>query len=239
MVALFVILTIVAFLLIDVAVQKIQNQRAEVPSTDRVPLTNSVYTAAVPRFTLASLSEEAFVIPKGLFFHKGHTWAKILSSGKVRIGLDGFMQRVVGRIDAIDVPEIGRRVRLGERVFSLTQGNRKMSLPSPVEGVITSVNNVILGNPGGLKADPYGDGWLCTVEPVNLVGSLNHLRIAEDAITWFRAELSRFKDFISGSVLHDDFAGQTLYDGGIPIEGLLERFDDKAWSVFQEEFLKQ
>ena len=57
-----------------------------------------------------------------------------------RIGLDAFAANLFGQIDSIDFAELNRWVRQGQRLCTITRGDRKVELLSPVEGVLTSIN---------------------------------------------------------------------------------------------------
>jgi glycine cleavage system H lipoate-binding protein len=231
MVALFVILMIITFLVVDVIVQKVQMKK----SLQSVPELQGV----TPQINVARRND--FALPKGIFFHKGHTWANILFTGKVKVGVDDFVQKVMGNIDGIELPALGSQVKQGETLLTLKQGNRTMTLASPIEGTVTALNEESLTNPNLLKTDCYKEGWLVLVTPTNLLKSLSSLTIAEGAIGWLNAEVKRFRDFLAGSRiagLQGQLVGQALQDGGLPADGVLAQLDDQTWQQFQQEFLK-
>jgi hypothetical protein len=89
-----------------------------------------------------------------------------------------------------------------------------------------------------LKQTPYQHNWLVTVRPAGLSASLKHLLVAEDAVQWLKGELQRFREFVSGVAPQVTLVGETLQDGGQPVDGLLERVDAQVWEKFQKEFLR-
>jgi hypothetical protein len=89
MVALFVILTIVVCVGIDGIVQlrKAKQERVSLNLADQL----------VPAEAFANLSA-----PANLFLDSGHTWVEVKPSGAATIGLDGFAQKLIGRIDDVN-----------------------------------------------------------------------------------------------------------------------------------------
>src|SRR5574341_1139879 len=127
MVAFLVIVTILAFIGMDALIQLVRARRElEIPINVRYP---------VSAFTLENVS-----LPAGIFLDSGHTWIEVDPSGRARVGADDFVQRAVGRVDEIELPTVGGEVRQGETLFAIRQGNRKVELPAPLDGVVAAVN---------------------------------------------------------------------------------------------------
>jgi glycine cleavage system H protein len=56
-------------------------------------------------------------------------------------------------------------VTLGES-FSEVESTKSVSdIYAPVEGTVVEVNAELADAPQRLNEDPYGDGWLCEIEP--------------------------------------------------------------------------
>jgi glycine cleavage system H protein len=181
---------------------------------------------------MARLPVDSLRLPGDVFLDRGHAWAKLGADGPVRVGLDDFAQRFIGRIDGIDLPEPGRTVRRGDVLFSVRQGDRTASFRAPVDGTVRAVNGGLRTAPEHLKEDPYGHGWVAEVEPTDLQNAVSPLRIASTSVGWMREEILRLRDLAVGAT-----ATATLPDGGLPAAGLLEEVDDGAWSAFQTGFL--
>jgi glycine cleavage system H lipoate-binding protein len=183
------------------------------------------------------LKVEDLALPGGIFFHAGHTWAGIDAGGKVKVGLDDFVQRVLGRIDGIKPSKVGATVNRGDKIFSLVQGKRKADFHSPVDGVISAINEEVINNPAVLKENPYEKGWIYTIKPTNLAQDIKSLSIAEEAMNWIKNEVQKFKEFLAEQFVNDKMLGKTMADGGLPVEGIMEYMDDFSWMKLQEEFL--
>jgi len=61
---------------------------------------------------------------------------------------------------------------------------------------------------------------------------------AEEAEGWFRAELARFKDFITLRMGNLQEVGATLADGGSHSAGIIEKMDEATLQAFTESFLR-
>ncbi len=225
MVALFVVATIIVFLVIDYFVQRAEKRKAALAPAAHVP------------------SKARFVIPKGYFFGKGHTWVELLSGGSTRVGLDDFVQKIVGKIDEVTLVPTNGAVVKGDRLFTVRQGDRTMSFRSPVSGKVVAFNEEISKSPAMLKREPYKAGWVAVIEPANLDKEIKLLSIGNEAAQWLKDEIKRFRNFITAQANAFSMtgspapAGVTLMDGGTPVDGVMERSSKDAWKNFEDDFL--
>lgn len=223
MVALFVLLTIITFVIIDFFLQRSARRKK---STERAQ-------------QRAPALLDRFLIPKGFFISKTHAWIELLASGKTRIGIDDFVQKLVGTFDGISPLPVGSAVRRGDPLLVLRQGNRTLTVPSPLSGTIRELNEQVIANAAEINSDPYGSGWVAIIEPEQLEAELPSTSVASGAVQWLRGEVSRFKDFLAHQATRIEGApaGLTLADGGVPIAGVLRFTDDKTWDGFTASFL--
>ena len=225
MVALFVILTIVVCVGIDgfIQLRKARKERASLSLADQL----------VPAEAFANLSA-----PANLFLDTGHTWVEVKPSGAATVGLDGFAQKLIGRIDDVVLPEVGKEVNRGDVLFALKQDNHRAAFASPVDGVVTAVDKELPWHPEMIQSDPYTNGWICSVTPKNLAKNLKQLVTADEAKSWLKHEAERFQEFFAAQTLDSMQLGQVLQDGGQLAGGVLEYADDGTWKRFNEMFLR-
>jgi glycine cleavage system H lipoate-binding protein len=183
-----------------------------------------------------ALDPDMFLHPDGLFYGSGHTWARLEANGTVRVGIDDFARRLLGRIDRIEVPPTGTKLGPRDAALVVRQQGKSAAFASPVEGFVCAVNEAVLRDPASLRGDLFGSGWLLQLEPRRLADNLRRLRVGDEARGWLREEVVRLRDFLAGQVTATA-VGATLQDGGLPVEGMLEHLDDKAWERFESEFL--
>jgi glycine cleavage system H protein len=227
MVALFVILTIVGFILMDSLVQWAEARHER-------PLGRTLRPLGL--FSMPAV--ETASIPAGLFLDEGHTWVRLEPSGRTVIGMDEFVRRAIGRISAVQLPDIGTFVRRGDPLCVLFQDGRHAVIRAPVDGVVEAVNTQLARYPETGRSDPYEEGWVCIVRPKNLAAHVRRLFVAEDAEAWLRAEIERFKEFLSLRPLSQTALGHVVPDGGRWTEGVLELVDEESWTEFARTFLR-
>ena len=225
MVALFVVATIIVFLVIDYFVQRAAKRKAA--------LAPAAHVSAKPRF----------VIPKGYFFGKGHTWVELLPDGLTRVGVDDFVQKIIGPVSAVELLPANTVVQKGDRLFTLRQGGKEVSFRAPISGKVVGINDDLVHSPGVVRKEPYKEGWVLLIEPTNLAADIKQLSIGNEAALWLREEIKRFRNFItaqtevpaaSGSALP---AGVTLMDGGAPVNDVMEHSPQEIWQRFETDFL--
>jgi CheY-like chemotaxis protein len=179
--------------------------------------------------------EHEFVLPGGVFISAGHVWANVTVPGLVRIGMDDFARKMIGRIDAIEFPAKGSVVRKGERLFAIRQGERLAIFKSPITGKINSVNSELAQNLAWLEKQPYEKGWICSIKPDQLAAELESLKIGEKAATWYQQEIKRVRELLAPESGKGHFGG--VVEMASLVEGQLEEMDEKMWEKFAATFL--
>jgi glycine cleavage system H protein len=227
MVAIFVALLFVGFILTDAIVQKVAAERAaSVPAPARA--------AAVARDEAAAWVE----LPEGVYLSAGHAWTLPLRAGAVRAGADGMIGRALGRITHLRFPQVGNIVKEGEPLFRLELDGRSLAVPSPVTGRVGSLNPLLEKHPELVAHDPYGKGWVCSLIETSPPREIGTQRPSAKAALWLAKEVARFQEFISSQVAPDLALGMTGQDGGVPVVGVLAQFDSEVWKRFEQEFLR-
>jgi len=143
-----------------------------------------------------STSKHEFNVPAGTFISSKHSWVHIEADGSIRVGIDDFTQKIIGSIDAIELPKQGRRIKKGDPLFTIKKGTHRIVAPSPVGGKTISVNNDLLTETESLKIDPYRAGWVCAIEPSNLSQDLQDMRIGVDAVSWYQKEVDKYMEIV-------------------------------------------
>jgi len=171
-------------------------------------------------------------IPRGYAFHPGHTWLSDEGHQNARIGMDAFAGNLVGRIDSVEFPELNRWVRQGQRLCTLNHDDRKVDLLSPVEGVLTSVNEQVAKNPSLAINDPYHNGWLCTIKAPELAINSKNLLQGSLVPAWMQNSVGRVSEMLSEMSPIPALA----QDGGLPVKGLLFQLSPDAQQELTKEF---
>lgn len=105
--------------------------------------------------------------PAELSYTQDHEWIRIEEDGTAVVGITDFAQHELGDIVYVDVNTIGQSLGKGE-VFGSVEAVKTVSdLFLPIEGEILELNSAIEKSPELLNSDPYGEGWIIKVKPVN------------------------------------------------------------------------
>ena len=165
------------------------------------------------------------------YYHEGHTWAKTEYGGRVRVGLDDFAQKLLGKLTKIESPNIGREVKQGEAGFQVRRNGDTFQVLSPVNGIVTHINDRLLDNPEMVNESPYEEGWLFIVEPTKLRKNLKSLHYGEEAHKYMTEE--REKLF---AMANDDL--KIAADGGVSVEDIFEELEGENRAKFVKAFLR-
>jgi glycine cleavage system H lipoate-binding protein len=163
-------------------------------------------------------------------------WANITVPGLVRVGLDDFARKMIGRIDAIELPGKGAMVKKGDRLFSLRQGGRVAVFSAPISGKVHDLNADLPHHLEWLVSRPYEKGWVCSIKPEHLADELGQLKIGDMAAEWYRTEIARLRLLLEETQGGED-ASTAPTRGGLA-EGQLEEADDATWTKFTQAFLQ-
>jgi glycine cleavage system H protein len=103
-------------------------------------------------------------VPDDLRYTSDHEWVRV-EDGRVRVGITDYAQDALGDVVFVQLPEPGATVEAGAS-FSEVESTKSVSdVYAPVAGTVIDVNGELADAPQRLNEDPYGDGWICVIEP--------------------------------------------------------------------------
>lgn len=108
------------------------------------------------------MSDEATV---QLRFSTDHCWARRESRRAVTVGLTDFAQSALGAIVFVGLPAVGAEVDKDAILGEVESTKAVSEIYTPLSGKVTAVNATLENHPGWVNSDPYGDGWVCVIEP--------------------------------------------------------------------------
>jgi len=183
MAAILVLATFLVFIVIDFFLSR--------KKKTRVTATVAQTPAAVPMLSSASI--EGVMVPDQLRYHPGHTWLFEERPNLARVGADALAIRVIGPIEKVEVPKVGRWVRQGQKAFTFWTGAEKVELVSPVEGEVCEINPQVAKDPTLAAKDPYGSGWLVKVTVPESDTVERNLLPQSLVRTWMKEEVRRVR----------------------------------------------
>ena len=140
------------------------------------------------------VASREYCVPGGAFVSPGHAWARIDPAGQVWTGLDDFARTTLGKVEKIELPAIGTRVKRGDVLFTVRRGEERARFRAPVSGEVTRVNEALAGSPRLAVESPYDRGWVCLVRPSDLGAELTGLRIGRPVVAWYQDEVLRMRE---------------------------------------------
>jgi glycine cleavage system H protein len=67
----------------------------------------------------------------------------------------------------VQLPDVGASVVAGGGLGEVESTKSVSDVYAPIAGVVVEVNGELTDAPQRLNDDPYGDGWICVIEPTD------------------------------------------------------------------------
>lgn len=176
-----------------------------------------------------------FSIPGGVFISKNHTWLSINQEGITKIGIDDFAKKLIGKIDAVELPNLGMNVNAGQPLFTVKQGNRSVTFNSPVTGKVSQINTLLKDNLASLEVTPYEKNWICALDTDKIDDEIKGMSIGKSAVALFQDDIEKFKVLIRDLMKSEKREGEYLEEGQLYV-GQLEKLNDVNWQKVVAEF---
>ncbi len=185
-----------------------------------------------------SVRANEFAIPGGVFVAPGHSWAAVAEDGSVRVGIDDFANKLIGRIDDVQLPNLGMTVKRGQPLFSVRKGNRRITFRAPVSGKVVNAKSSFAQSADALEKTPYENNWICIIDADQLDAELPALKIGNAAVAFYREDLERFRSMVrkmtrtTGGGKEED-RGEEMYAGE------LQDFSDRDFTEIVAAFFER
>jgi glycine cleavage system H lipoate-binding protein len=220
MTVLLVVLTVLVFLAIDIAVIGARDKkRSSAVGAQPVGLALPVR------------------IPEGIYFARTHTWMSLFPSGRMRLGVDDFVGRLLDTPSISYLKEPHQHVQKGEPILLLKDGGHTLTVRAPMDGEILDRNVKLTEEPNRLKESLFTDGWAYTIVPARH-SDIKQLLLGEETRRWLVGEFSRLRDVFAQEKGANDLLPALLQDGGPPLQGALKYVLPEAWERFERAFLR-
>ena len=221
MTVLLVLFTFATFLLIDY----LRTRHTTVQPAIQVSASKH---DTVPRLQPALVG--GFEVPDNLRYHPGHTWALSESPNLVRVGMDDFASKLTGTMESITLPQRGQWIRQGQKMCTVHRDGCAVDMVSPIEGSVSDINEAVSHNPKLALRDPYGEGWLLTVQAPDAKINFRNLLGGALARWWTEESATRLQRRMPMAL------GALAQDGGVAIDNLTTQIPDQEWLPLAKEF---
>jgi glycine cleavage system H protein len=102
--------------------------------------------------------------PEDLKYSTEHEWVRGGNAATVRVGITDYAADALGDIVYVSLPTVGQDVAAGDACGELESTKSVSEVFSPVDGVVSAVNDHLADTPETVNSDPYGGGWLFEIE---------------------------------------------------------------------------
>ena len=102
-------------------------------------------------------------VPDQLRYSSDHEWVS-RDGDVVRVGITDYAQDALGDVVFVQIPTIGAAVAAGDTFGEVESTKSVSDVYAPVTGTVVEVNESLADAPQSLNEDPYGDGWICTIQ---------------------------------------------------------------------------
>jgi hypothetical protein len=101
---------------------------------------------------------------------------------------------------------------------------------SPIEGSIADINDAAMHDPEVARKDPYGEGWLVTVQSPDAKTNFRNLLGGALARWWTEESASRLQRKMPMML------GALAQDGGVAVDNVSDHIPDQEWAKIAKEF---
>ncbi|WP_114855053.1 glycine cleavage system protein GcvH [Brachybacterium sp. YJGR34] len=95
-----------------------------------------------------------------LRYSKDHEWVRVESDGVAVIGVTDYAAEQLGDVVYVDLPEDGAEISAGTEMGEIESTKSVSDLFSPIDGVVTEINQAVVDSPELVNSSPFGEGWL-------------------------------------------------------------------------------
>jgi glycine cleavage system H protein len=103
-------------------------------------------------------------VPEDLRYSADHEWARP-EGERVRVGITDYAQEALGDVVFVQLPAPGAAATAGQPLGELESTKSVSDIYAPVDGTVVEVNSELADAPQHVNEDPYGEGWICVIEP--------------------------------------------------------------------------
>jgi glycine cleavage system H protein len=112
-------------------------------------------------------------VPKDLKYADSHEWMRAEPDGTVTIGITDHAQEALGDLVFIELPAVGRKLKVGEACAVVESVKAASDVYAPIAGEVTAINTPVTSTPESVNEDAYA-AWLFRLKPLD-AGALDSM----------------------------------------------------------------
>lgn len=104
--------------------------------------------------------------PAHLKYAASHEWSRLEADGTITVGITDHAQEALGDIVFLELPAVGRVVKVKEECAVIESVKAASDIYAPVSGEIVAINQAAVDAPESINSAPY-DNWLFRIKPAH------------------------------------------------------------------------
>jgi len=106
-------------------------------------------------------------VPGDLKFTPSHEWVRLNDDGSVTVGITDHAQEQLGDLVFVETPQVDAEVNADDAIAVVESVKAASDIYAPIGGTISDTNAALSDEPELINSDPYGGGWLFTMQPAD------------------------------------------------------------------------
>jgi glycine cleavage system H protein len=107
-------------------------------------------------------------LPDDLLYDvENQVWFRELGDGTVCLGMTAVATAMSGKLVAFTPRRAGREIKAGRSCATVESGKWVGPVKTAASGEVVAVNDAVVANPSLANEDPYGNGWLIVLRPLD------------------------------------------------------------------------
>jgi glycine cleavage system H protein len=110
-----------------------------------------------------------FECPEGLDYDiENQVWARLEADGTATVGITALGVHLAGEVYMCRPKSVGTVVERGRGIAVVELAKSIVSVKTPLSGRVVAVNPRLAQEPERVHLDPYGEGWLARILPLDV-----------------------------------------------------------------------
>jgi glycine cleavage system H protein len=95
-------------------------------------------------------------------YYDNHEWVDV-KDGVGTVGITAAAAKELGNIVYVELPEVGRRLDVGDYAVIVESTKAASEIYSPIAGTVIAVNEELSTSPSLINSSPEDKGWIFSV----------------------------------------------------------------------------
>jgi glycine cleavage system H protein len=156
-----------------------------------------------------------------LYDLESNTWMTSEESGEVTVGMTSLLSAIAGKFTSARLQPVRTRISRGRSIGTLESLKFVGPIPSPISGIVSTVNGDLVKWPKLLNDSPYTEGWIVRLKPLSLQAERGFLSRAADATETFKKRIAEFH-----ARCFKAFPDHEMYEIGTECSAVLVRLNE-------------